>query len=141
MRCRFTFCLMVMLFNHFLKQILIFLVKRIQHYHFHVAVLDKRFVYIPHVSYTSAHPCRKVPSGLTKYNHGSACHILAAVIAHALDNYVHSRVAHSKSLSGQTFDERLARSSAIESYVAHDHIFCSIELTLSWRIKNQPRTG
>src|SRR5258708_21006623 len=129
MRCRFTFCLMVMLFNHFLKQFLIFLVKRIKHYHFHVAVLDERFIYIPHVSYTSAHPRGKVPSGLTKYNHGSASHILAAVITYALDNYIHSGVTNSKSFSSQTLDECFARSSAIESHITHDHIFCSIELT------------
>src|SRR5204863_1142509 len=52
----------------------------------------------------------------------AAGHVLAAVVADALDDGARARVAHPEALAGEAAEERLARGRAVEDGVADDHV-------------------
>ena len=90
----------------------------------HVAVHLRRelAVFVEDVRDTGTHACGEVSAGVSKDNHDAAGHVLAAVVAHALDHRVRAGVAHGKALAADATEKRLAFDGAVEHDVAGDDV-------------------
>src|SRR6185503_3600997 len=77
---------------------------------------------IEHVRIAARHPGGEVAPGGAKHHDDPAGHVLAAVVADALDHCDRARVAHGKSLSGDAPEVRLAGDRAVEHHVAGDDV-------------------
>ena len=72
--------------------------------------------------------CRPRSSpGRPEHDHAAAGHVLAAVIAHALDHRVDAAVAHAEALARHAADVGLAAGRAVERDVADDDVFLGDE--------------
>ena len=67
-------------------------------------------------------PAAKLQPGAAEHHHAAAGHVLAAVVAHALDHRQRAGVAHGEALAGEPAEERAARGGAVEHRVADDHV-------------------
>ena len=79
-------------------------------------------VLVEHVGDAAAHPGGEVAPGAAEHDDVAAGHVLAAVVADALDDGVGARVAHGEPLAGEPAEERLAPGRAVEDGVADDHV-------------------
>ena len=91
-------------------------------HHVHVAEVVESSFRIPDVGHAAAHARSKVAARLSQYNDTTSGHVLAAVIAHALDDGNGARVAHGEAFARSSVDVDLAAGSTIEQGVARDGI-------------------
>src|ERR1035438_10195702 len=93
------------------------------------------------VCVASAHAGGKVASGLSDYHHRAVGHVLAAVVAHALDHRNRAGVAHGEALAGNAVDEDFAAGSAVEHHVAHQDALLGQEAGLLGRVYDDAPAG
>ena len=79
-------------------------------------------VLVEHVGDAAAHAGGEVAPGAAEHDDAAAGHVLAAVVADALDDRVRARVAHGEALAREAAEERAARGGAVEDGVADDHV-------------------
>ena len=72
-------------------------------------------------------PGGEVAAGRPEHDDAAAGHVLAAVVADALDDGVRARVAHREALAGEPAEERAAARRAVEDGVADDHVLLGDE--------------
>ena len=77
---------------------------------------------VEHVGDAAAHAGGEVAAGRAEHHHHAAGHVLAAVVADALDDRVRAAVAHREALAGEAARRRLARGGAVEHGVADDDV-------------------
>src|SRR5262249_6748657 len=87
-----------------------------------VAALLERAVLVEDIGDAAAHTGGKVPSGPPDHDDDAAGHVLAAVVADALDDGRRARVPYGKPLADEPAEERLARRGAVEDRVAGNHV-------------------
>ena len=89
---------------------------------------------VEHVRDAARHAGREVAAGRPEHHHPAAGHVLAAVIADALDHRVHAGVAHAEPLAREAADVRLAGGRAVERDVADDDVLLRHEGRVARRI-------
>ena len=67
-------------------------------------------------------PAREVDARRPEDHHAAAGHVLAAVVAHALDHGAGAAVADGEPLAGAAVDVDLAAGRAVEQHVAGDDV-------------------
>mmetsp|Transcript_5397 Transcript_5397/g.10847 ORF Transcript_5397/g.10847 Transcript_5397/m.10847 type:complete len:376 (+) Transcript_5397:1676-2803(+) len=77
---------------------------------------------VPEVRAPARHASSKVDADLAKHDDTPASHVLAAVVAAALNHRIRARVADSKALSSDATSEKLAASRAVEAHIADDDV-------------------
>src|SRR5690606_39656636 len=80
-----------------------------------------------HVGGAARHAGAEVPPGRAEHEHGAAGHVLAAVVAHALDDQRRAGVAHREPLPHDTAQVDLARGGAVGDDVAGDDVLTGRE--------------
>ena len=98
-----------------------------QLYHLHVAEIIKVAVGIPYICHASAHTGSEVTACGAEHHGASACHVFAAVVAHAFDNSSGTRIAHTEAFADTTVDVYLTGCSSIKESVAGYDIFFGCE--------------
>ena len=92
-------------------------------------------------SHTNANPPdmpgREVAAGRPEDHRAPAGHVLAAVVADALDHRGRAGVAHAEALAHDTADEHLAVGRAVEDHVARDDVLLGHELRDARRAQHQ----
>ena len=83
---------------------------------------------VEHVGDAAAHARGEVAAGRAEHDHAATGHVLAAVIADALDDGPGAGVAHREALAGEAPEERPPGSRAVEHGVAHDHVLLGLEV-------------
>ena len=84
--------------------------------------VDPVLVGIEQVRDAAAHAGGEVAAGRAEDQHPAAGHVLAAVVADALDDGGGARVAHAEPLPDQAAQEHLAGGGAVEDDVAGDDV-------------------
>src|SRR5919202_6540377 len=87
-------------------------------------------VLVEHEREAAAHAGREVAAGRAEYDHAPAGHVLAAVVADALDDGVGARVAHREALARQAAEEGAPVRRAVQDGVADDHVLLGHERRL-----------
>src|SRR5262245_56101498 len=113
-------------------------VERLQIHQFRVAPALELAARIQHVGDAAAHAGGEVPSRPPEDDHASARHVLAAVIADALDNGGGSGISDGEALAGDTADERLSTRRAIQRDVAGNHVVLRGERRATRRREDDP---
>eukprot|EP00982_Pelagococcus_subviridis_P002394 18522-Pelagococcus_subviridis.AAC.9 len=98
-----------------------------------VAVRRERPLRVVHVRDAAGHPRREVPPGGAEDAHDAARHVLAAVVADALDDGVRARVADAETLRGDAAEERLPRGRAVQRDVPDDDRAARVERRVGGR--------
>src|SRR5580704_627183 len=88
--------------------------------HRHVATLSEGPRLVEHVGNAAGHAGRKIAASLTNYDDDAAGHVLAAVIADALDDSDRPGVAHAEPLAGYPAEVAFSCDCAVEHGVADD---------------------
>ena len=96
---------------------------------------------VEHVRRPAAHAGREVASRRAEHEHATAGHVLAAVVAHALDDRGHAGVADAEPLPHPAADEHLARRRAVPDDVAGDDLLVRREGRGPVRADHQPPAG
>ena len=92
-----------------------------------VAAPREAAVLVEDVGDPAAHPGREVPARAAEDDDMAAGHVLAAVVADALDDRVRARVPDGEPLAREAAEERLALRRAVEDGVADDHVLLGRE--------------
>ena len=79
-------------------------------------------------------PAAKLRPVVPEHHHRAAGHVLAAVVAHALDHRVGAGVAHREALAGHAAEIRLAGDRAVQHDVAGDHVLRGLAAELRARL-------
>ena len=87
----------------------------------------ERAVLVEDVRDAAAHAGGEVAAGRAEHDDDAAGHVLAAVVADALDDGRRAGVAHGEALAGEAAEERPARGRAVEDRVADDHVLLGAE--------------
>ena len=87
----------------------------------------KSSVLVVDVGDAAAHAGGEVAPGRAEHDDAAAGHVLAAVVADALDDRVRARVAHGEALAREPAEERAAAGGAVEHGVADDHVLLGRE--------------
>mmetsp|Transcript_22327 Transcript_22327/g.69936 ORF Transcript_22327/g.69936 Transcript_22327/m.69936 type:complete len:407 (-) Transcript_22327:4711-5931(-) len=90
--------------------------------HAGIALLGERALGVVDVRDAARHARGEVAARVTKDNDATASHVLAAVVAEALDDGERARVSHAEPLAGLAAKERLAGGRAVAGNVAHDDV-------------------
>jgi hypothetical protein len=77
---------------------------------------------IEDIGHTAGHPGREVAPGRPEDQHRAAGHVLAAVVADALDDRRRAGVAHAEALAGAAAQEDLAAGRAVADDIAGDDV-------------------
>src|SRR5207249_2943284 len=85
-----------------------------QLHHAHVAALLELAVFIENEGDAARHAGREVPSRLTEHHHDPAGHVLAAVVAGALDDGPRAAVANGEPLARRPIEVALALRRSIQ---------------------------
>ena len=85
-------------------------------------------ILVPDVGQAARHTRREVPARGAQNNHAAASHILAAMVASALNHGRCARVAHSKALAHASADVNLAACGAIQNGVSSDDVLLRTEV-------------
>src|SRR5207248_11570047 len=85
-----------------------------------VAPALEPFVLVQHVGDAAAHAGGEVAPGPAQHDHPAAGHVLAPVVAAALDHGPGVGVAHGDALAGQPPEEGAPARGAVEHGAAHD---------------------
>ena len=83
-------------------------------------------------------PAAKLRPVEPEHHHAAAGHVLAAVIADALDDRGRAGVAHAEALADHTADERFARRGAVQHDVAGDDVVLGGERRVAVRPDDHP---
>ena len=97
-------------------------------HHIHVAEVVETVVGVVDVGDTARHAGGEVSAGLAEHDNASAGHILAAVVAGALDDGYGAGIADAEAFAHLTVDIQFAGGGAIEAGVAGDDIVLCAEL-------------
>ena len=89
----------------------------------------------------TAHAGREVAAGLAEHDHGALGHVLAAVIAHSLDDRSHAAVADAEALAGHAAEEHLAAGRSVERDVADDDVLLGHEGRAFGGMNDDPSAG
>src|SRR5258706_985012 len=100
----------------------VFLGNRLELDHRHVAALREVALFVEHVGDAAGHSRGEVASRLAEDHDGSAGHVLAAVIAHALDDGGGAGIAHAEALAGHAAEVRFAADRAVHYPIADDDV-------------------
>ena len=84
--------------------------------------LTRLAVEVEHVGDAAGHPGREVAPGRAEDERGATGHVLAAVVAHALDDGGGPGVAHAEALADPAAQEELAGGRAVADDVAGDDV-------------------
>src|SRR4051794_36809050 len=106
-----------------------------------VAALLERSVLVEHVRDPAAHARGEVAAGGADDEHDTARHVLAAVIADALDDRRRAAVANSEPLADESTEERLARRRAVQDRVPRDDVLLGRERRALRRPKRKGPAG
>src|SRR5579883_263325 len=88
-----------------------------------IAGFAEEFVFlIEDPRHTARHACSEVDAGIAENSDNAAGHVLATVVANALDNSYRAGVANSKALACASRSEQSAPGSTVEGHVAEDHM-------------------
>src|ERR687891_2394043 len=90
---------------------------------------------------TAGHARCEIPSGLADNDNPSSGHVLAAVIAHALDDRTHAAIADSEAFTGHAPNIGLTAGCAVERYIADDDVFFRREGRAFGRIQDHFAAG
>src|ERR1700691_4751630 len=101
--------------------------------HSRIAARCERAVFVEHVRDAAAHAGCEVASGLAEHHDQPARHVLASVVADALDDRMRTAVAHRESLAGDAAKERFAAGRAVERDVANNYVLLGLERRFLWR--------
>jgi len=85
------------------------------------------------VRHASAHAGRKIPARSSEHDHAAAGHVLAPVVADALDHGVRAAVADRKPFAGDAAEVRLAARRAVQRDVADENVLFRHERRLPRR--------
>src|SRR4029079_3216286 len=88
--------------------------ERVEADELHVAAALAAAVLVEAVRDAAAHPGGEVAPGAAEHDDAAAGHVLAAVVADALDDCVRARVAHAEALARKSAEERAALGGAVE---------------------------
>ena len=123
-----------MLANEFVQLLaVVAVVDKVDFDHIHIAEVVEVVVLVPNVSYTTRHTGSEVASRFAQYYYATARHILAAVVACALDNGCCARVAHSEAFANLTVYVEFAACCAIQSGVAGYDVVLGCEVASNGR--------
>ena len=86
-------------------------------------------VLVPDIGHTTAHTGGEVSSCLTKHNHPTACHVLAAVVACAFQYRNGTRVPDTEAFTYLTIDIELTAGGAVKTRITCDDIVLSSEVS------------
>src|SRR5436190_1713015 len=96
-----------------------------------VAARRECTIRVEHVRDAAAHAGREVAPRRAEHDHAAAGHVLAAVVADALDHRLDSGVAHREALAGEAAEERPAAGRAVQHGVAdHDVLLGDVRRVL-----------
>ena len=93
------------------------------------------------ISDTAAHTGREVPSGGSKDDDSSPCHVLAAVVTDPFDDSRASGVSDCESFGGATANEQFSHRRAVEADVSDDDIVLGFEACIAIRIDRDTSSG
>mmetsp|Transcript_14090 Transcript_14090/g.60335 ORF Transcript_14090/g.60335 Transcript_14090/m.60335 type:complete len:445 (-) Transcript_14090:342-1676(-) len=85
------------------------------------------FVLVQEVPQPARHAGADVPTNLAEHHHRAAGHVLAAVVARALDDRLGQRVAHGEALARAPVDEHASAGGAVQARVARDDAILGAE--------------
>src|SRR6202042_1118391 len=103
------------------------LVELVQINELEVAAALEAVVAVIDVGDPAAHARREVATGRPQHHHPPPGHVLAAVIADALDHRVRAGVAHREALAGEAANEGATGGGAVEHGVADDRVLLGAE--------------
>src|SRR6185312_2626454 len=86
-----------------------------------VVAVDEIALQVQHVGEAAGEAGAKVDAGAAEHAHRPAGHVLAAVIAGALDDRERSGVTHREALPGDAGRVQLTAGGTVQAGVAHDH--------------------
>src|SRR4051812_49323266 len=93
---------------------------RLQFNHRHVAALLEAAVLVEHIGDAARHAGREVTARSAEHHHHTAGHVLAAMIARALDDRDGAGIAHREALARDAAEIALALDRAVQHRVADD---------------------
>ena len=102
--------------------------------HAQVAAIVEQPGLVEDVGDAAAHAGREVDPGGPEHRHAPAGHVLAAVVADALDHGRHPAVADGETLAGPAADVDLARGGSVERHVADDDVVGRVEIGARLRL-------
>ena len=114
-----------------------------QFHHVHIAEVVEVVVRVIYIGDASRHSGSEIPSRLAQHNHPPACHILAAVVASALDNGYRSRVAHTEALTYLAIYIQFAAGGTVEPRISCDNVLLGMEILAGacwWQDRDAPAT-
>ena len=119
----------------------LFLVQRFQIHHLLVAQSGKDTLFIQHIGDAAAHARGEVAAHGADHHHAAAGHVLATVVADALDDGLGAAVADGETLAGTAAEEGLAAGGAVEGHVADDDVLRRIERRVLRRVHRHESAG
>src|SRR5690606_14146059 len=102
--------------------------------HLHVAARSKGAVLVEHVGDAAAHAGCEVSTRLAEDDDATSGHVLAAVVAHALDDRVAARVTDTEALRRDAAEVRLAADRAVHHDVADEDVLLGCERAVARRV-------
>src|SRR5690606_16455813 len=102
--------------------------------HGHVAARLEAAVFVEHVGDAAAHAGGEIAPGVAEHHHAAAGHVLAAVIADALDDGGDAGVAHAEALAGHAGEVHLAGDRTVQHRVADDDVLVGLDAAVLRRI-------
>src|SRR4051812_45413073 len=96
---------------------------------------------VPHVSDPATHAGSEVAAGRPEDHHSAAGHVLAAVVADALDYGASTAIAHRESFGGASPEECVAARGAVKSHVSNNDVIFRGKGRFGRRINNQSSAG
>src|SRR5262252_7485114 len=103
-----------------------------------VALRGEVLVHVPDVRDAARHAGREVETSRAQDHRAAAGHVLAAVVADALDHGLRAAVAHAEPLGRAPAEERAAARRAVERDVADQHVVLGRDRALLRRIDDDP---
>ena len=90
--------------------------------HLQVAPALERAVGVEHVRNAAAHACGEIPTRAAEHEDAATGHVLAPVVADALNHHDGSAIAHTKTFAREAAEVRFAARGAIERHVPDDDV-------------------
>src|SRR5579863_410089 len=103
--------------------------------------LGKVSALVEDVGHTAAHAGCEISATGAEHQHDAVGHVLASVVANALDHRSRSGVTNGKALARYSVEKRFAARGAVESNIADDDIFFRRESGGARRKHDEPAAG
>ena len=97
-------------------------------HHVHITEVVEVVVLVPDIGHTTAHTGGEVSSCLTKHNHPTACHVLAAVVACAFQYRNGTGVPDTEAFTYLAIDIELTAGGTVKTRITCDDIVLSSEI-------------